>query len=242
MRMPKPGLQPQCTIADVALDFPQSIKILQRHGLEYCCHGNVPFSQGCRQRNLDPEEIWNEIQSELPLPDGNHNFRFDMWDIPQLLDHIQQNHHEYIRIAIPKLSDLIDRVALNHADEYPELRDIKQNFDILSEELLDHLPKEEEVLFPAIRRLIARPLSASVSPLIANIHGPVSVLESEHNNAGEILRLLRSLTNHYSAPAHVCPTFHSMYRLLEEFDNDLVQHIHLENNIVFEKVKSLSFK
>jgi regulator of cell morphogenesis and NO signaling len=239
--MPKTALLPQCTIADVALEFPQSIKILHRHNLDYCCHGHVDFAQVCRQNHLNPEEIWNEIQLELPIPDGNQNYRFDMWDIPELLDHIEQNHHEYIRIAVPKLRDLIDKITLNHSAEYPELSDIKHNFDILSEELLDHIPKEEEILFPAIRRLITRPLSAKLSPLVANILGPISLLESEHNNAGEILRVLRSLTNHYSAPAHSCPTFHSMYRLLEEFDNDLVQHIHLENNVVFEKVKFSSF-
>jgi regulator of cell morphogenesis and NO signaling len=241
MPMPKSEFQLQCTIADVALDFPHSIKILRRYDLDYCCHGSVSFAQACLQHHLDPEEILNEIQSELPIPEGNPNHRFDMWDIAQLLDHIQQNHHEYIRMAVPKLRDFIDKIALNHSNEYPELSDIKHNFDILSEELLDHLPKEEEILFPAIRRLVARPLSTSFSPLTANILGPVSLMESEHSNAGELLRLLRSLTNHYSAPAHSCPTFHAMYRLLEDFDNDLVQHIHLENNIVFQKIKSLSF-
>jgi regulator of cell morphogenesis and NO signaling len=239
--MPKSEFQLQCTIADVALDFPHSIKILRRYDLDYCCHGNVSFAQACLQHHLDPEEILNEIQSELPIPEGNPNHRFDMWDIAQLLDHIQQHHHEYIRMAVPKLRDFIDKIALNHSNEYPELSDIKHNFDILSEELLDHLPKEEEILFPAIRRLVARPFSTSFSPLTANILGPVSLMESEHSNAGELLRLLRSLTNNYSAPAHSCPTFHAMYRLLEDFDNDLVQHIHLENNIVFQKIKSLSF-
>jgi regulator of cell morphogenesis and NO signaling len=228
---------PDCTIAEIALDFPQSIRILNRYHIDFCCAGKKLFRDVCQQHHINPDEVWGEIVHELPIPAGNLNRRFESWDVAMLIDFIEQNHHAYIRIMIPQLRDLIGKIRLNHEDQYPELADIETNFNFLAEELLDHLPKEEEIIFPAIRRLVKSPVSASRAPLMTNLQTPIMVIEQEHQNAANLLKLLRSLTNYYKAPAHACPTFQLMYRLLEEFDEDLVQHIHLENNVLFAKVK-----
>lgn len=228
---------PACTIAEIALDFPHAIKILNRYGLDYCCQGKTSFADACQKKRINPDRVWSEIMNELPIPAGNQSQHFLTWDIPLLIDFIKQNHHEYIRVSVPQLQELIRKITINHSIEYPWLPELKENFDILVEELRDHLPKEEEILFPAIRRIATSPLSASKSPLLANIQGTISVMESEHTHAADILKLLRTLTNHYRAPQGSCPTYQLMYRLLEEFDDDLVQHIHLENNILFSKVK-----
>jgi regulator of cell morphogenesis and NO signaling len=228
---------PECTIAEIALDFPHAIKVLNRYDLDYCCHGSISFADACHQNHLNPRKVWSEILNELPIPSGIQGQHFNTWDIPLIIDFIIQNHHEYIRISVPQMQELINKITSNHSVQYPELVEIRNYFNILAEELLDHLPKEEEILFPAIRRLATSRFVAENSPLLANIQGPVTVMESEHSHAGEILKMLRSLTNHYHAPAGTCPTFQSVFRLLEEFDDDLVQHIHLENNILFPKVK-----
>jgi regulator of cell morphogenesis and NO signaling len=225
------------TIAEVALDFPQAIKILNRYNLDFCCHGKKSFREACLQNQFNPEDVWDEILHELPIPGGNINHRFDSWDIPHLIDFILQNHHQYIRLMIPQLKDLIVRIRINHEKQHPELSEVEFNFALLAEELLDHLPKEEDILFPVIKRIAMSQGSTVKIQLMANLRTPIVAMEQEHNNAGEILKLIRSLTHGYKAPANACPTFQLMYRLLEEFDDDLVQHIHLENNILFEKIK-----
>lgn len=228
---------PACTIAEIALDFPHAIKILNRYELDYCCHGRTSFADACLRNHVNPSRVWDEILHELPIPAGNQSRHFLTWDVPLLIDFIVQNHHEYVRVSVPQLKELVEKITANHANEYPWLPEMKENFDLLAEEIIDHLPKEEEILFPAIRRIATSPLSASKSPLLANIQGTIAAMESEHAHAADILKLLRSLTHHYTAPVGSCPTFQLMYRLLEEFDDELVQHIHLENNILFSKVK-----
>jgi regulator of cell morphogenesis and NO signaling len=225
------------TVADVALNFPQAIKILNRYELDYCCKGNKLFTQACNKARLDPLKIWGEIERELPIPGPEQRHRFSVWDAPLLIDFIVQNHHEYVRIAVPQLRELIGKVTDTHGNELMELKEIQFNFDLLADELLEHLPKEEQVIFPAIRRLTTREVTAPQSPLLANIQTPILVMENEHEHHGELLKLMRSLTNHYTPPFKTCPTLHLMYKLLEEFDEDLMQHIHLENNILFPKVK-----
>jgi regulator of cell morphogenesis and NO signaling len=228
---------PDCTVAELALGFPQSLKILRLYELDYCCEGKKPFREACTQHHLDALSVWHQIQKELPIPAGNQAQRFDRWDLPLLLDFIIQNHHEYLRIALPQLMELIEKVTLIHGPEFSELTEIQHHVSLLAEELLDHMPKEEEIIFPAIRRLATSPLSSSQSPLLANTCMSISVLEREHYNITDAIKLLRSLTNQYQPPQNACPTFQITYRLLEELDDDLVQHIHLENNIVFPKVK-----
>ncbi len=227
---------PDCTIAEIALDFPHAIRVLNRYQLDFCCRGKDKLEDACHQRMLDPEQIWNEILQELPLPRiGNHHFK--NWETCTLIDFIIQNHHEYAKLIIPQITDLLARITLNHAVDTPELRDIQKYFHMLADELLDHMPKEEEILFPAIRRLATHPVSATLSPLLANIQGPLDVMEMEHTNFTNFLRLLRTLTDGYRVRSASCPTFQLLYKLLEEFDADLVQHMHIENNVLFSKVR-----
>jgi regulator of cell morphogenesis and NO signaling len=124
-----------------------------------------------------------------------------------------------------------------HGEEQPTLHQIKEIFLSLSDELLDHLPKEEEVLFPALRRL-AQQEKAGTKNTDLILQGPISVMEHEHDAAGTLLKELRALTGQYQPPAFACPTYQLAFKLLEEFDRDLVQHIHLENNILFPKATS----
>jgi regulator of cell morphogenesis and NO signaling len=227
-----------CTVAEIALDFPQSIRILNRYELDFCCNGGKSFMEACRIAHVDPTKVWDEISQELPIPRGNGSRRFHTWEVPTLIDFIVQNHHEYIRISAPQLHELIGKIALQHASDHPELLEIQILFSALTDELFEHLPKEEEIIFPAIRRITTSRLSASNEVLVANLQGPVLVLEIEHSHATELLKQLRAITAHYQAPEDVCPTYQLMYRLLEEFDDDLIQHIHLENNVLFPKIKS----
>ncbi len=220
------------TMVDVVLLFPNAIHVLDQNDLDYCCQGKHSFYEACLNAGLQPETIWSEMQLANQTP-VIHRMKFENWNAQLLIDFILQHHHAYVREAIPRLQELIDKVCEVHGTDSPYLLEIRDTFFELAEELLNHLPKEEEILFPAIRKILATG-DSSVSTFV---QAPVRVMEHEHDQAGVLVKKLRALTNHYTPPATACPTFQMTYKLLQEFDQDLIQHIHLENNLLFPKVK-----
>lgn len=224
------------TVADIALNFPQSIRILNRYGLDYCCNGKKLFTKACKKAYVNPELVWNEIleESRWQEPEGR---KFKCWETNLLIDYIIQHHHEYLRLTIPQIQELLTLVCGSHGYERPELHEILLHFNVLSEDLLNHLPKEETVLFPAIRRLAGPTADIAPSPLLANVKDTISIMEHEHGRVGELIRIIRKLSNDYEIAPHSGPTLHLVFKLLEEFEYDVMQHIHLENNILFPKIR-----
>ena len=226
------------SVADIALNHPQAIEILNRYNLDYCCNGKKSFVEVCQKENLDAAAIWEEIMEKQIQTGSDHRMKFNTWSPSLLVDFIVQHHHSYIKESIPHIHELLSKVCLVHASDQPELIEVLRLFVQLAEELTDHMLKEEVVLFPAIRRITARKDRLLESSSTINIRTPLSVMEHEHESAGDLLKTIRSLSNQYTPLAHACPTFQLTFKLLKEFDHDLMQHIHLENNILFPKVKS----
>lgn len=227
------------SVADVALTFPQALEILHRHNLDYCCGGKKPFVEVCEKAGLNAESIWKELQYAKANAGADQRMRFDTWDAPLLIDFILQHHHNYVRESIPHIQELLDKVCDVHGMDSPFLLQVRDDFNALAQELLDHLPKEEEILFPAIRKLYATQDSNATT---FNLQAPITVMEDEHENAGTLIKSIRQLTNQYTPPEYACPTFQATYSMLEQFDKDLMQHIHLENNILFPKAKEMQTK
>jgi regulator of cell morphogenesis and NO signaling len=227
------------TVADVALAFPQAISILNKYDLDFCCKGKALFSEACIKSNLNSEMVWQEIL-QMPAKESGNALNFETWNSSVLADFIVQHHHEYVRESIPRIRELLDKICSVHVDTNPELLAVRTDFEALAEELLGHLPKEEQILFPAIKRIEGQPI-ASVEDAIAPdaLAMPIHVMEAEHERAGDLIKSIRSRTNHYAAPSYACATFQLTYVMLREFDNDLLQHIHLENNILFPRFKSV---
>lgn len=219
------------TVADIALAFPQAIEVLNRHQLDFCCNGKMKFTDACQKARLDSKKVWSEIQATKGASDTG--LKFETWDTGLLIDFIIQNHHSYVRQAIPRIQELLDKVCTVHGMEQPNLYKVRADFTKLSEELIQHLPKEEEVVFPALRNMA----EGEKSPFYDHINALISVMEHEHDSAGNLVKSIRQLTNQYTPPSFACPTFQLTYKLLQEFDNDLIQHIHLENNVLFPKAK-----
>jgi regulator of cell morphogenesis and NO signaling len=227
----------ELTVAEIALNFPQSIRVLHRYGIDYCCNGNKLFIKACQKAKLDPHKIWIEINSELPIPGFNKRLHFKNWDTAMLMDYILQQHHEYVRMTIPEIKSLLSIVCSVHGDD-ANLADIRTHFNTFSDELLEHLPIEENVLFPALRRITKSAVSLENYTLLWNVQTNILAMEQEHKRAGELMNEIRRLSNNYTPPIHACPTFQMAYRMLEEFEQDMMQHIHLENNVLFPRVKS----
>lgn len=225
------------TVAEIAVNHPSSIYIFNKYQIDYCCNGKINFRTACENVGADYDLVRNElIQAEASSAPGK--IHFENWDASLLSDFIVQHHHHYVKKNIPFLQELLERVCEVHSDREPELITLKDTFKKLSDELLSHMNKEEAILFPGIKRLFDSNESESYSPTLRNLHAPMTVMEDEHTQAGDLIKSIRMLTNSYTTPPEACPTYKVAFKSLQEFDQDLMQHIHLENNVLFEKVKT----
>lgn len=231
---PKPDMH-TISIADVAIAFPHALDILAGHSLDYCCGGKRLFTDACAKAGVNPGELWDKLirsQGER----GDNRMNFASWDVSLLIDFVIQHHHGYVRESVPRIRELLDKVCDAHGIDSPYLLAVRDNFDSLSDELLQHLPKEEEIVFPAMRRMFrGTPAENDTNIIESNIGSPIKEMEDEHERAGDLIKTIRSLSDNYTVPSHACPTFRLAFLMLNQFDSDLMQHIHIENNILFPK-------
>lgn len=226
------------TVADIVRNYPKAIATLKKLNMDYCCNGKRLFEDACAEIGLSPNEVKKQIVNsteEVPI-----HLHANKWSLDFLADYIVENHHTYVKSNIAEIEQLIEKVAKVHGKEHPELYSIQKHFISLSIELLQHTSKEEKILFPMIKELVnfkKRGVKSTVP--FGTIQNPITVMEDEHAGAGEELESIRRLTNNFILPANACYSFQSLYKLLEEFEEDLHQHIHLENNILFPKAIEL---
>jgi regulator of cell morphogenesis and NO signaling len=221
------------TVAQLAISQPAALSVFEKYNIDYCCGGHQTLEEACMKKGLDPTKIRQEIYQ---VQSGEYTVRPESWSSSLLVDFIIQNHHYYVAEAIPEIKMFLDKVCNVHVNDSPELLAIREDFIDLSEELTSHMQKEEFVLFPAIKALDSQ--NNADHPLSSAIQSPISAMEHEHMVAGDLIKHIRLLSNDYTPPDFACPTFRITYQKLREFDNDLMRHIHLENNILFERMKN----
>jgi regulator of cell morphogenesis and NO signaling len=227
-------LQDGLTVAQLAIAHPGALTVFTKYNIDYCCGGHRSLEEACQRIGLDAEKIRAEIY-QTSAGDSAQSLRPENWSSPLLADFIVQNHHGYVRKAIPELQALLDKVCDRHGNDFLELLTVREFFLDLAEDLTDHMLKEEMVLFPAIKRLVSQ--KDADHPLDQAIQAPIEAMEDDHEHAGHLVKQIRALSNNYTPPEFACPTFRVTYQKLKEFDNDLMRHIHLENNILFERFK-----
>ena len=218
------------TVADIATQDPGSIRIFQQHQIDFCCGGRVPLAEACKKRGLDANTVLAELRAAQTPIDEQADWREA--PLSDLVSHIQRRFHETLRREIPRLSQMLAKVVSRHGAIHPEVGELQATFDSLHRELLDHMAKEDAVLFPAIVAVDRE--DAPVDPATCRwIRAPIHVMEAEHEAAGEALARIRKLTGGYTPPDGACPTFRGLYHGLAEFERDMHVHVHLENNILF---------
>jgi len=224
----------ELTVAQLAIDHPGALSVFTKYYIDYCCGGHRSLEEACRRIGLDPQKIRAEIQQTSPA-DAGQVLRPETWSAGFLAEYIIENHHSYVRRAIPELGALLERVCDRHGADTPDLLTIRDLFTSLAEELIQHMEKEELILFPAIKRLAAH--DGGHHPIGRMIQAPIVAMENDHEAAGVLIRQMRAFTDNFTPPEFACPTFRATYQRLKEFDDDLMRHIHLENNILFERFK-----
>jgi regulator of cell morphogenesis and NO signaling len=222
------------TVADIASALPSSVRVFQRHGIDFCCGGKTPLATACQERGVPFALVVEEIEGAAngPAQDGqewNHE------PLHALIDHIVSAYHDVLREELSRLESMAAKVSRVHGSRASHLSRLEAIVSELSAEIRSHMRKEEMVLFPAIRAIE----SGRGRPAVP-IAAPIAVMEGEHDHAGALLAELRSITGGYVAPSWACETFRALYHGLSELEAAMHVHVHLENNILFPRALSLT--
>jgi regulator of cell morphogenesis and NO signaling len=226
----------ESTIGEIVADDYRTASVFQRHGLDFCCGGGRTVEEACREAGVDPTALLAEIERTVAGPPTGVP-RFGSWDVPTLVTYIIGNHHAYVRGAIPVLLAHTQKIAGVHGDRHPELRDVAELFQAVADEMTSHMFKEERMLFPHIVALAdaVREGRPAPTPVFCTVENPIRMMEMEHESAGGAMAQIRELTGNYQPPEDACTTYRVTLQELEAFENDLHDHVHLENNILFPK-------
>ncbi|MEC4726165.1 iron-sulfur cluster repair di-iron protein [Shewanella sp. D64] len=220
----------------VAADF-RYAHVFSQFGIDFCCGGGRTLASACDKANVELSIVENEL-TKLDQQ-GQKEDRLNLLPVPELIDYIEAKHHSYIREKAPLLIEYSQKMVRAHGERYEEIKPLAGWIRALVDDLTPHLMKEERILFPAIRTMAAGEI---VNGCFGHIGNPINAMQHEHDDAGKILEKLHELTNDFQPPEHACTTWRVCYATLAEFEADLKQHIHLENNILFPKALALADK
>jgi regulator of cell morphogenesis and NO signaling len=221
---------PERTVGQIAAALPASVRVFEKHGIDFCCGGAVPLTDACRRAGVDPALLLHEIDQAVQLSSSDKTDWLTA-PIPALIDHILDTHHIYMKAQLPRLEAMLAKVLQAHGDRHGEtLRQLAAVYAPMKAELDAHLLKEERILFPMIR---------TGESHCGGVQNPIRVMLYEHDSAGDALLQMRRITADYTPPADACNTFRALYYELSEMERDLHRHIHLENNILFPRVLAL---
>jgi regulator of cell morphogenesis and NO signaling len=223
----------------VAKDY-RKASVFKKYGLDFCCGGGKTVAEACVENGLNVDEVEAELKL-VEQQDNSHQEDFNSWDLGFLADYIVNKHHKYVQQATQEIYQYTQKVAHVHGHHYTQTIDIAEKFVQLAQELDAHMKKEEQILFPYIKQLEAaskegKPLER---PGFGTVENPVRMMEHEHDIAGNLMREIEVLTEGFDPPKGACMTFRVSYLKLQEFQDDLHRHIHLENNILFPRAIEL---
>jgi regulator of cell morphogenesis and NO signaling len=226
------------TIGEMVAEDYRTAGVFKRFGIDFCCGGKRPLTEACLEKGVEVRAMEEALAILQQQPVQSQNNYRD-WPAGFLADYIVNRHHGYIRKAIPQITDFAEKVARVHGKRNPETVDIFVHWKALAAELVSHMAKEENVLFPYIKTLSETDSCSCSLPSFGRVENPIRMMEMEHEEAGELMHTIRLLSNDYTPPANACTTYRVLYSFLAEFEADLHEHVHLENNILFPKAIEL---
>lgn len=213
-------MKAKMSLGDLALQIPGAPRVLRKHQLDFCCGGKKSLEDACSHQKLNLNEIIFELEQLV-----SSDFKEEDWrtkPLASIIDFITEFYHDRLRLMLPELVALADKVEKVHADHPQCPKGLTLKLQVINSELNDHMMKEEQILFPMIK--------ANQGPMTQM---PINVMQDEHVLHGENLQQLRSLAFNYKLPVEACGTWRALYKGLDQLEQELMEHIHLENNILF---------
>ena len=219
------------TLTRIALEHHEYIPVLEKYSLDFCCRGKRTLAEACAEKKINTDDLMVDLKK---IESGkNSETDFTSMDADHLITHILLHHHFYVKNAFPVILNHLEKVVTKHGERYPNMIRILALFTAVQDELIPHMHKEEAILFPRIKEIAAAAKANGPAFDSTYISGPVSVMEIEHDKAGQLMFEIRNISNHYTAPDDACTTHRVCLDELKAFEVDLHQHVHLENNILF---------
>ena len=234
----KPTIKDDSYVTDIVSEDYRTSYVFQKYNIDYCCGGKLPLRTVCELHGLKTEEIKKELQDSMRVIQLSSSINFSSWSIDFLIDYIINVHHTYIAANLPEICETVERFTKGHVSKYPHLEELPNCLCALRDELLPHIEVENQIIFPYIKQIVhayeSRESYAGL--LVRTLRKPVeNMINHEHEYMRKYIHRIRDLTNNYTPPTPSCVTHKVAFSKLKEFDGDLVQHIHLENNILFPK-------
>jgi regulator of cell morphogenesis and NO signaling len=229
-------------IADIVALNIQTAHVFKKYGIDFCCGGGITIQKACENKNIDMDLIIQDLKNidEKVLQSQNYN----NWELDFLTDFIVNTHHVYVTESLVFIDAYATKVAKVHGEHHPAVIKIKELFELVAHDLSSHMKKEELLLFPYIKRLVAanKENIKIDKAQFGSVNNPINMMEEEHEIVGNLLKEIAVLSNNYNPPVWACNTFKALYAKLDEFEQDLHIHIHLENNILFPKAIAMETK
>ena len=224
-------------VGDLVLAWPQAMRYLEDQGVDYCCGGHRTLREASEVAGRAPLQVLAGVKAlEAPVAGVPSPQTWMDASLTELIAHIEATHHAYLRIELPRLDALLEKVLGAHGENHPELDEVFDLFQALASDLMPHLMKEEQILFPFIRQMDSgRPAEAC----FASVQSPIRVMEAEHEAVGALLVRLRSCSSGYAVPADGCASFRTLYDGLKAMEEDLHLHIYLENQILHPRARKM---
>lgn len=223
----------------VAKDY-RTATVFKKYGIDFCCGGGISVEEACSKKNVNTEQIVKDLQN-LENQNSSRQNDYEKWDLSFLADHIVNVHHKYVEENIPYLIEFSNKVAKVHGESNPEVIRINELIKASVDELVPHMKKEELILFPYIKNLEAnkKKNESAPAPPFGTVENPVRAMMYEHDMVGNYFKEMEQISNNFTPPEHACNTYRVLYAKAKEFFDDLILHIHLENNILFPKAIAL---
>ena len=229
-------------VKEIVLAMPSSAKVFEQLRIDYCCGGDKRLDEACRAAGVQLADVVQLLQAAAPAAGtGEEVIDWSKKPLAELMNHIVEKHHTFCRQEVARIESLLDKVAQVHGDIHSELRRIKALFARMSKELVMHLIKEEQTLFPYIARMeeaVTRGMPFPRPPF-GTVQNPIQMMVLEHDSAGATLHEIHELSHGYEVPPDGCGSYHSLYDAMRKFESDMHQHVHLENNVLFPRAVAM---
>jgi regulator of cell morphogenesis and NO signaling len=220
-------------VGEVVAEDYRTASIFKKYNVDFCCNGNKRIDEVCEKKNISPSQLLEELNA-VSRPTADQSVDYQSWPLDLLADYIEKKHHRYVTAKIQEITPYLDKVTRVHGNRHPELVEIKSLFAGCAQAMEMHMEKEEFILFPFIRKLVSSAQTGlPVQAPFGTVENPIAMMKHEHSEEGERFATIARLSDNYTPPADACNTYRVTFSLLQEFEEDLHLHIHLENNILF---------
>ncbi len=228
----------QAAVAEIVRTDYRAADVFKKHGINFCCSGQVTLQAACDLRNLDYEAVIAELHEATRSVRLPNSLQFGQWKMDFLADYIMNVHHAYLYQAIPAMEVRLNSFIEGHKKKYPELMELQEIFTAISKILLQHIQFEDENIFPYIKQIDAahRRKEPYGHLFVRTFRKPLAGVEAIHEKISMLLKKLKSATHDFNYPTNACTNHQVIYHHLKEFHDDMLQHMHLENNILYPRV------